>query len=240
MTTSPTGYQQVGEFHEVFGHPLKTVPQENIFNDNPELVKFRISLIDEEINEMKDAYEKNDFIEIVDAIADTMYVVYGAFHVIGVNYDTHCDHSKNIIYSPLASTIPSVNWKTNINQNLEHITSILSLLKLSEEEKSFDNFVKNLCDIISACYDIASSLHIDIEQCFAEVHRSNMTKVCTVEEHAIDSVNWYIVNETRYKTPSYRKSTNAKYWIIYDKDTSKILKSRMFELPNIKSIIGML
>ena len=234
-----SGYQQVGEFHEVFGHPLRTEPQTNIMNDDPNIIKFRVSLINEEINEMKEAYEKDDFIEVVDAIADTLYVVYGAFHVIGVNCDMHLDQTLVSLYSPRTTSVPIENWKQLIENDMRKLEMDLGLLKLAEFTKSFDEFVKKLFNIVYNCYTISRSLQIDIDKCFAEVHRSNMTKVCTVEERAKDSVQWYVENEPRYKSPSYRKSVNPKYWVIFDADTSKILKSRLFELPNLKMVLGM-
>ena len=91
--------------------------------------------------------------------------------------------------------------------------------------------------IIKCCYDISSYLNIDINKCFVEVHRLNMTKVCPTEDEAIETVKWYKQNEHRYESPSYRKSVNPKYWVVFDEKTSKILKSIKYEKPNLGQFI---
>lgn len=82
-----TNFNMVGEFHRVFGHPITTEPQYNIFDTNDKLVKFRQALIDEENNEFKEGCEKKDLIEVADALTDMLYVIYGAGHAFGINLD---------------------------------------------------------------------------------------------------------------------------------------------------------
>ena len=57
-----------------------------IFN-NPKIIRLRLDLIDEEIEELSHAIEINDFIETRDAIADILYVAYGMADVLGINID---------------------------------------------------------------------------------------------------------------------------------------------------------
>ena len=237
MTIS--GYHQVQEFHEVFGHPLNTSLQFNIFTENPKLVDFRISLIDEEIKEFIDACSKKDFIEAIDAIADIMYVVYGAMHVFGVNYDSYTSLSP-LLYTTSYNNNDNINvFDTNKSELLKETKKLelyLSMLNKNKNLLNFNDFVKHLDNIICECYTISSLFNIDIDKCFAEVHRSNMSKVCTSEEEALQTVIWYKKNEKRYTDPTYRKSSNSKYWIVFDNTTSKILKSIHFELPKLSII----
>lgn len=234
MSESLTGYQQVGEFHEVFGHPLNKSLHESIFN-NSKLVNFRISLIEEEINEFKEACKNHDFIEAIDAIADTMYVVYGAFHVFGVNFDDYKKHSQNpILYNISDKNTFCIELENEINK----LDCYLKLLKKYCNCKMFDNVIEQLYNIIAECYTLSSLFEIDIDKCFNEVHRSNMTKVCTSQEEAIKSVEFYKTNEKRYTDPQYRLSANPKYWVVFDNATSKILKSINFELPKLNKIVN--
>jgi hypothetical protein len=97
--------------------------------------------------------------------------------------------------------------------------------------------INDIYMIVSTCYTISSLFRVDIDKCFDEVFRSNMTKVCSNEDEAKDTVEWYKQNEKRYADPSYRQASNEKYWIVFDKATSKILKSIKFELPDLMRVI---
>ena len=92
MTEShPSCFEMVGEFHQVFQHPIHTSPQFNIF-DQHQLLQMRLNLIKEEVKELEEAIEKNDFEEVVDALCDIQYVTHGFAHVIGINLDRHFKH----------------------------------------------------------------------------------------------------------------------------------------------------
>lgn len=58
------------------------------------LKKFRTDLIEEEFKELKDAFEKNDRTEVIDALTDILYVVYGA----GVAFDIDLDEAFSIVH----------------------------------------------------------------------------------------------------------------------------------------------
>ena len=45
----------------------------------------RISLINEELEEFKEAIRNNDLKEAADALTDILYVTYGAGHAFGIN-----------------------------------------------------------------------------------------------------------------------------------------------------------
>jgi len=82
-----TNFDKVGKFHEVFDHPKNDCPQKNLFTEHPDLVKLRIALIREELNELEAACENHDIVEVADALSDILYVTYGAGHAFGINLD---------------------------------------------------------------------------------------------------------------------------------------------------------
>ena len=93
-----TNFEKVIEFNRCFGLPHYNTVQENVTKDNPKLTKLRLSLISEENNELHEAADNHDFIEIIDALADLLYVVYGAGSSFGINLDKAFDlvHKSNM------------------------------------------------------------------------------------------------------------------------------------------------
>ena len=47
----------------------------------------RLSLIQEELEELTKAIKENDILEVADALTDILYVTYGAGHAFGINLD---------------------------------------------------------------------------------------------------------------------------------------------------------
>ncbi len=87
-----TNFHKVRDFNETMN-----AARENGFN-NKKLIEDRFALITEEYNELKGAIETNNNIEIRDALADLLYVVYGMADVIGIdaNSDFEIVHSSNM------------------------------------------------------------------------------------------------------------------------------------------------
>ena len=84
---SISNFKKFLEFNKSFGVQIFDKIQKNITKDDPKLIKYRLSLIIEEAEELKEAVKNHDFKEIVDALADLLYVVYGMGTSIGVNLD---------------------------------------------------------------------------------------------------------------------------------------------------------
>lgn len=71
------------EFHKVFGVPINTVPT---MIDADDLLR-RVTLISAEAAEFGDAARERDLIEMADALADLLYVTYGAAVELGIPID---------------------------------------------------------------------------------------------------------------------------------------------------------
>lgn len=156
-----TNFQKVKEFNEAFEVETLDIPDKNIFENNKKLVDYRLNLILEEVNELKEAIKTKDFTETIDALTDILYVTYGAFTAFGVNADT--------------------------------------------------------------AFDI--------------VQESNMSKICKTEEEAKNTVKWYLLNEKdRYDSPDYKLSKNGKDYIVYNKNTKKILKNINYKPANFRDL----
>jgi len=72
----------VREFHEVYGQPIRTIPELNV----PEKA-MRLELVKEEAEEYEEAVDTDDLIELADALGDTVYVCYGAALTHGIDLD---------------------------------------------------------------------------------------------------------------------------------------------------------
>ena len=100
-TTNNTNFKKVEEFHKTFGHPIRSTPDLDMFEQKIDLIKFRLSLIEEELNELKEAVKNNDIVEVADALTDILYVTYGAGHSFGVDLDKCFDEVQQSNMSKL-------------------------------------------------------------------------------------------------------------------------------------------
>lgn len=93
-----TQFEKILEFNKTFEVETYTTPQRDIFTDKKKLLEYRLSLIREEVQELEDSVKNSDFIEVIDALTDILYVTLGAFTAIGVNADKCFDivHSSNM------------------------------------------------------------------------------------------------------------------------------------------------
>lgn len=75
----------VREFHETFGLPVRDYP---VYDDiDPAEDRLRYDLLMEEAEEYDAAFAEGDFVGMVDALADLVYIAYGTAHVFGVDLD---------------------------------------------------------------------------------------------------------------------------------------------------------
>ena len=82
-----SNYENVLEFNNSFGVKTITTPVLDIFDKDAKLVDYRLSLIAEEFDELKDAISTKNFVEVIDALTDILYVTYGFYTAIGINGD---------------------------------------------------------------------------------------------------------------------------------------------------------
>ena len=92
-----TNFEKVGLFMTTFGQEVKTKPDLS----SEKINNLRISLINEELEEFKQAIKNNDLKEAVDALTDILYVTYGAGHAFGVNLDECFDEVQRSNMSKL-------------------------------------------------------------------------------------------------------------------------------------------
>ena len=158
-----SNFNKVIEFSKQFGVTFNDKPVKDIFDKDPKLVEYRMSLIREEKKELEEAVENKDYIATIDALEDLLYVIYGALGSFGTDAD-----------------------------------------------KAFDI-----------------------------VHKSNMSKLCKNEEEAQQTVKWYEDNKDKlnYDSPCYRKSSDEKYYVVYNKSTGKILKSINYKVVDFSPLI---
>ena len=92
-----TNVEKVGYFMKTFGQEVKTKPGLSTEKIN----KLRVSLINEELEEFKEAIKNNDLKEVADALTDILYVTYGAGHAFGINLDNCFDEVQQSNMSKL-------------------------------------------------------------------------------------------------------------------------------------------
>ena len=93
-----SNFNKVGIFMKTFGQEVKSKPSFSTGKIN----KLRIDLIKEELDELKEAMDNNDLLEVADALTDILYVTYGAGHAFGINLDKCFDEVQNSNMSKLS------------------------------------------------------------------------------------------------------------------------------------------
>jgi len=71
---------------------------------------------------------------------------------------------------------------------------------------------------------------------FDEVHRSNMTKLCSTIDEAQQTKEWYIT-EKGFSADDVSIKTNGNKFIVYRVSDNKILKNKFYSSADIKKLI---
>lgn len=114
----------------------------------------------------------------------------------------------------------------------------LAMNLIREEVKELEDAVKEhdygevrdaIADILYVVYGMADRFGIKADEDFANVHDSNMSKLCNSEEEARQTVDSYQLKfkegTSPYDSPYYYKVNGKEKWIVKNKSTGKALKS---------------
>ena len=119
-----SNFEKVRRFMKTFGQEVKNkadFPSEKI-------VDLRYKLIEEELEELKEAIDKKDLKEVADALTDILYVTYGAGHAFGIDLDkcfnevqdsnmSKLDENGKPIYNELGKVMKGPNFfKPNLEK----------------------------------------------------------------------------------------------------------------------------
>ena len=121
---------------------------------------------------------------------------------------------------------------------------------ISEEVKELEKAVHDhdmvetidaLADILYVVYGMGARIGIDLDEAFDIVHESNMSKLCSTEEEAKQTVAFYEQqfkdNRSSYDSPTIRKSDDGRKFVVYNKSTGKVLKSIKYTPANLGAMI---
>ena len=92
-----SNFSKVGVFMKTFGQEVKDKPSFSTDKIN----KLRLDLIKEELNELTEAMNNKDLLEVADALTDILYVTYGAGHAFGIDLDKCFEEVQNSNMSKL-------------------------------------------------------------------------------------------------------------------------------------------
>jgi len=92
-----SNFNSVKKFMETFGQEVKSKAE---FPDE-KIQDLRVSLIEEELSELKEAIKNKDIKEVADALTDILYVTYGAGHAFGIDLDQCFDEVQKSNMSKL-------------------------------------------------------------------------------------------------------------------------------------------
>jgi predicted HAD superfamily Cof-like phosphohydrolase len=249
---SLTNYQKVAEFNVVFDCPSiyhVVFDRENwIRPETEKVLKYRCDLIKEEgVEEFGKALREKNRVEMIDAICDSLYVLYGAAWTMQIDVDYHFkqifDHNKTnfTTLKKMYHTENNMNDKNMYNKlnelYVKFINYELELRKvmLSGEGK-FDKVVTLLIMMIVTSYRMGIILKFDVDEAFNLVHESNMSKLCKTEEEAQKTVDDYKKKyddcSSSYDSPYYYKK--EKYYVVKNQSTGKVLKSINYTPVNLQ------
>ena len=260
-----TNFEKVIEFNTCFSHKVSEEHYLDIFTEEPKLVDLRLKLIKEEIEELNDAFKNFDIVEVIDALSDILYVVYGMCATFGISIDKHyrkyitdslseedreeiqdnltnfhltkllLNQTNNYVLKDLEQNCKDKDYFNLLKNNLDDINKNYKNLEDECNNRDFESIIKYLLLLIEDTYTFGLTINVNLDDSFAIVHDSNMTKICDNEELAKETVEWYLKNNKTYDTPSYRKTSFG--YIIINESSGKILKSIKYTPANFMSLL---
>lgn len=154
----------VAEFHRIFRHPIASSPE----LPDQKYREMRIRILSEEFEEYEDAEYTDDLIEVADALADIWYIACGTAVAYGLAvWEGHVR----------ISGIPSLAKYQHGQGNRDEMRHALHRYRFAEASNDLSRIAGALQQVIDCAHAVAESYCIPLHDVFAEVHRSNMSKL---------------------------------------------------------------
>lgn len=173
------------------------------------LTDLRSALLQEEINELKQAIADNNRVEILDALCDIKYVNDG-----NANYlNAETESLEDVFWH-------NYIWTKDLNGLVE------SLCSLDVNDVELINVMVGI---------ISSTLGFTLENfktALDRVHESNMSKFCKDEIEANETVLSY-----HFKGIDAYYKQNDTHWVIYRESDNKILKSINYKPVKLDDLV---
>lgn len=181
------------------------------------LVKFRISLIQEEAKELQEAIANNDRIEVIDALIDILYVVHGAFITF--------EHTPNFDINRITTNNVQENMLTLLSDEVEEYT--MNVL----DNKYNDKELQTIQDILFLLVDYSGKdcSNIDILDKSNEIIMNYCLKIISPafrlhKQNICDLIPFLqiILNNTYKCLAAFGIDTNTAFKIVHDSNMSKL------------------
>lgn len=206
--------EQVRELHKTFNLPIAPV----CMIPDVERCGLRITLIEEEFDEVCKAIESGDRENLAKELADLLYVILGTMVNFGMN-------AAREDYLPMRSmAVPKY-----IDLSVERLCDGLA-------ENSIRDTFAALSDLAEFVYDFVEYYDFidQFDEIFDEVHRSNMSKSCNFNE-ALETLKFY---EIQKDTLCTKVETAKDVFVIKRSSDGKLLKPVNYSPARIGGIIG--
>ena len=124
-----TNFEKVGLFMSTFGQEVKKKSSLS----SEKINTLRLSLIQEELEELTKAIKENDILEVADALTDILYVTYGAGHSFGIDLDKCFDEVQKSNMSKLGKDgKPIYNGQGKVMKGPDYFKPTLSKFILED------------------------------------------------------------------------------------------------------------
>lgn len=232
--------EQVIEFMKVCNQETNT---ERTFQST-KVTDLRTNLIYEEIfgrNELIDSVEIDNSTGILDALCDILYVTYGAITTFGtVDVLPH----DMFVRTDEPRGKSRLLYKHQAVALIKIITDGFDKYKRGVEYGDSTVIAGGLNTIVAGCAQFAERCNMDIIGAFDEVHRSNMSKFCSSQEEAEQSISWRMLEAETLADPVKRQEQldnyrdayveqNGNVFIIKRGKDGKGLKGKNFFEPDL-------
>jgi len=225
-----TNFEKVRDFNSCFGHVVKQEHYNNVFDNEPKLVELRLNLINEEINELKEAYENDDIVEIIDALSDILYVGYGLCVCFGINIDK--EYSEFIIdYHKISKS--KLNSFLNLNKidflNKTNFEKTQSIIEMQTNVKKYKQNIQN------KMYKLNLDMIISfLNKSFVELQKSCNSK--NFEEVIFNIYN--ILKNTYLIGIHIGCNLNESFRIVHDSNMTKICNDEELAKKTVQNYIN--
>lgn len=237
-------FEKVIQFNFLFGK----LKENKISNDeqlDPKTMNSCFSLIEEEFNELKHAINTQNLIETIDAVIDLEYVILGMAAILGININPELEKCDNIfsllINAPFQLIENSVfelkqllHKISNVKENIHGFMLASDLLVLNNAKLMIKTKLVNLMFNLKMMGCLMNNNNINMNLAFDLVHDNNLSKLCKTESEALATKEDFF--KKGELNVDYRLAVDNKHFVVYNKNTNKILKSINYKSVDLSDV----